>query len=363
MQTVEELLADSPALASLPPEHRATMAGCARLRVFYPGDRLLQGGRPGRRVLPDPARRRRDRDRGSGAWHGHPRDARSGRDPRLVLARPAVPQRVRRAGARRRARHRPRRRLPAREVRAGPGARLRPAEGGRDGLRAAARGDPDAAARPVRGGTAMRVDPPASYRVTDRRQETEDAWTLRLEAADGDSPSRFAPGQFSMLYVFGSGEVPISVSAIPDAGTALVHTVRAVGAVTRSLCAVQPGAVVGVRGPYGRGWPLRGRPRAATSWSSQAGSGSRRCAPSSTSCSPGASASDAWRCSTAAAPRPSCSTATRLDEWRRTTWTSQLIVDVPDQGWNGHVGRRHQADPPRRLRLRRAPWRWRAGRR
>ena len=46
MQTVEQLLADSPARANLPPEHRATMAGCARLHVFYPGDRLLREGDP-----------------------------------------------------------------------------------------------------------------------------------------------------------------------------------------------------------------------------------------------------------------------------------------------------------------------------
>ena len=101
----------------------------------------------------------------------------------------------------------------------------------------------------------MRVEAPAAYRVADRRRETGDAWTLRLEAA-GDATPRFAPGQFSMLYVLGSGEVPISISAIPDAGTTLVHTVRAVGAVTRTLCAARPGAAVGVRGPYGRGWPV-----------------------------------------------------------------------------------------------------------
>ncbi|HEX5780623.1 MAG TPA: hypothetical protein VFX80_01815 [Solirubrobacteraceae bacterium] len=46
MPTVEELLADSPALESLPFEHRATMAGCARLHVFYPGERLLSEGDP-----------------------------------------------------------------------------------------------------------------------------------------------------------------------------------------------------------------------------------------------------------------------------------------------------------------------------
>ena len=44
MRTVEQLLEESPALASLPPEHRATMAGCARLHVFYPGEPLLREG-------------------------------------------------------------------------------------------------------------------------------------------------------------------------------------------------------------------------------------------------------------------------------------------------------------------------------
>jgi CRP/FNR family cyclic AMP-dependent transcriptional regulator len=46
MRTVEQLLEESPALAGLPPEHRATMAGCARLQVFYPGERLLGEGDP-----------------------------------------------------------------------------------------------------------------------------------------------------------------------------------------------------------------------------------------------------------------------------------------------------------------------------
>ena len=64
----------------------------------------------------------------------------------------------------------------------------------------------------------MRVEAPAAYRVTDRRQETGDAWTLRLEAA-GDAAPRFAPGQFSMLYVLGSGEVPISISPLARSGS------------------------------------------------------------------------------------------------------------------------------------------------
>ena len=46
MQTVEQLSMESPSLASLPPEHRATMAGCARLHVYYAGERLLGEGEP-----------------------------------------------------------------------------------------------------------------------------------------------------------------------------------------------------------------------------------------------------------------------------------------------------------------------------
>ena len=44
MQTVEQLLMESPSLAGLPPEHRATMAGCGRLHVFYPGEPLMREG-------------------------------------------------------------------------------------------------------------------------------------------------------------------------------------------------------------------------------------------------------------------------------------------------------------------------------
>jgi NAD(P)H-flavin reductase len=66
-----------------------------------------------------------------------------------------------------------------------------------------------------------------------------------------------APGQFVMAYVFGIGEVPISVSGAPG-DTRLGLTVRAVGAVTKALCASRRGAVLGVRGPFGSAWPIAG---------------------------------------------------------------------------------------------------------
>ncbi len=59
-----------------------------------------------------------------------------------------------------------------------------------------------------------------------------------------------------MLYAFGVGEVPISVSGASTALDPLRCTVRSVGSVTRALCASTPGDIVGLRGPFGSRWPL-----------------------------------------------------------------------------------------------------------
>jgi anaerobic sulfite reductase subunit B len=94
---------------------------------------------------------------------------------------------------------------------------------------------------------------PAPFRITKRKRELADTWTLELEPVGGERVAP-APGQFTMLYVFGVGEVPISVSG--DVDGPLVHTVRAVGAVSRAICESEPGTVVGVRGPFGNTWPV-----------------------------------------------------------------------------------------------------------
>ena len=57
-----------------------------------------------------------------------------------------------------------------------------------------------------------------------------------------------------MVYAFGVGDAPISVSGTD--GDAVLHTVRAVGAVTRAICAAEPGDVLGIRGPFGTTWPV-----------------------------------------------------------------------------------------------------------
>lgn len=101
----------------------------------------------------------------------------------------------------------------------------------------------------------MDIWEPKTFLIKHRRKETADTFTISLEATDG-SPFHSRPGQFNMLYHFGAGEVPISVSGTPKKDGPLVHTIRAVGAVTQGLERLRPGDTVGVRGPFGTAWPM-----------------------------------------------------------------------------------------------------------
>ncbi len=96
---------------------------------------------------------------------------------------------------------------------------------------------------------------PIPFVVERTQRETADTFTLEL-VPKGGGLFPFAPGQFDMLYVFGVGEVPISISGDPAFTQRLVHTTRAVGAVTRRMAALRRGDVLGVRGPLGTSWPV-----------------------------------------------------------------------------------------------------------
>jgi NAD(P)H-flavin reductase len=101
-----------------------------------------------------------------------------------------------------------------------------------------------------------RPDPmlPLPYRVTEARAEAPDIVTLTLEPRGAALP-RARPGQFNMLYAFGIGEAAISLAG-EDAEGRPMHTIRAVGATTRALTALAPGAMIGLRGPFGAAWPM-----------------------------------------------------------------------------------------------------------
>lgn len=94
---------------------------------------------------------------------------------------------------------------------------------------------------------------PVPMRITRVVREVPEVFTFDLAPP---RPFAFLPGQFNMLYVHGVGEVPISVSGDPRDTSKLVHTIRAVGSVTRPMERLGVGDVIGVRGPYGAAWPV-----------------------------------------------------------------------------------------------------------
>ncbi|HDN75756.1 MAG TPA: Ni/Fe hydrogenase subunit gamma [Acidilobales archaeon] len=95
----------------------------------------------------------------------------------------------------------------------------------------------------------MTPKPAEVVRIVD---ETPNVKTYYIKLPNG--MERPKPGQFNMLYIPGVGEVPISVSDVID-GT-VAHTVRFVGSVTYVFKNLKVGDVIGIRGPYGKPWPL-----------------------------------------------------------------------------------------------------------
>ena len=179
---------------------------------------------------------------------------------------------------------------------------------------------------------------PVPYRVVDRREETADTVTLTLEPV-GDRLPPWAPGQFTMVYAFGVGEIPISVSG--GRHGLIRHTVRAVGAVSRAICA--RAGRLHPRRCGARSARLAGRrPTARTWWSWPAASAWPRCARSSRR---------RW-------PRPGPDRAVLIgartpaeliftDEYDGGARPAPgSLVDGrtgADAGWTGQVGRGHRA--------------------
>ncbi len=100
---------------------------------------------------------------------------------------------------------------------------------------------------------------PRIARVRTRRRDGPQTWSLEVETGP-NGPVAFVPGQFNMLTVFGVGEVPISISSDPADPGRLVHTIRAVGPVSTALAKLRRGDPIGLRGPFGAGWPMAQAP-------------------------------------------------------------------------------------------------------
>ncbi len=94
--------------------------------------------------------------------------------------------------------------------------------------------------------------------IVEKIREADDIATYRLQFVDEQvrRSYRFSAGQFNMVYLFGVGEVAISIVSDPDKPDSLDHTIRAVGRVTRAIAGLKIGDLLGIRGPFGQGWPL-----------------------------------------------------------------------------------------------------------
>jgi NAD(P)H-flavin reductase len=97
---------------------------------------------------------------------------------------------------------------------------------------------------------------PWPFQIRRVKRETEDTFTVELQPQGALEEFTFQPGQFNMVYVYGVGEIPISISGDPANPRMLVHTTRAVGTVTKAMDKMRRGDILGIRGPYGTPWPI-----------------------------------------------------------------------------------------------------------
>ena len=100
---------------------------------------------------------------------------------------------------------------------------------------------------------------PQTAIITNRIQESPTIFTLQMRLEDEVSQAAFSfsPGQFNMLYLPGVGEVAISIMSDPEDSHLIGHTIRAVGRVTQGFAKLHVGDRIGLRGPYGKGWPMQ----------------------------------------------------------------------------------------------------------
>ncbi len=90
---------------------------------------------------------------------------------------------------------------------------------------------------------------PKFYKIIEKKQQTNDTYLLRVKAS-----IPYEPGQFFQVSVLNIGEAPISVCSYQKEYIDL--NVRDVGSVTHALCNLKIGDKVGIRGPYGHGYPM-----------------------------------------------------------------------------------------------------------
>jgi sulfhydrogenase subunit gamma (sulfur reductase) len=81
-------------------------------------------------------------------------------------------------------------------------------------------------------------------------------YTFEFVNEEQKSAFSFIPGQFMLLSVFGFGEAPFGICSAPTKTDTFQLCIRSVGLLTKALQKLPQGSIVGVRGPFGHGWPM-----------------------------------------------------------------------------------------------------------
>ena len=94
--------------------------------------------------------------------------------------------------------------------------------------------------------------------IADIRKDTPDVKTFRVVGTDGKKFFEHMPGQCAMVSVPGVGECMFSITSSPTNQEYMEFSIKKCGCVTTVLHALEVGAQVTVRGPYGKNFPVEG---------------------------------------------------------------------------------------------------------
>ena len=92
--------------------------------------------------------------------------------------------------------------------------------------------------------------------VTDIRRDTPDVKTFRVEAPEGGKVFEHIPGQCAMLSIPGAGEGMFSITSSPTQKNYMEFSIKKCGCLTSWLHQMEVGQQIGIRGPYGNGFPV-----------------------------------------------------------------------------------------------------------
>ncbi len=84
----------------------------------------------------------------------------------------------------------------------------------------------------------------------------EESGTIKTFVLKPERPILFEAGQFIEMAVPGMGEAPFTPSSSPAVSEQMDVTVMRVGKITEALHALSPGAMLGLRGPLGKPYPV-----------------------------------------------------------------------------------------------------------